>query len=98
MTEQFSIEEIFKRQGLPPLNRNTNISEEEILDDFFKKLGIPPLKGKSNKKEYNTTPTTTNAAQTKDKYTQGEEIFDKDETENKKLNSSARSRLHNKFI
>ena len=55
MTEQFSIEEIFKRQGLPPLNRNTNISEEEILDDFFKKLGIPPLKGKSNKKEYNTT-------------------------------------------
>ena len=56
MTEQFSIEEIFKRQGLPPLNRNTNISEEESLDDFFKKLGIPPLKGKSNKKkiQYNS--------------------------------------------
>ena len=83
MAEQFSIEDIFKRQGLAPLDRNTNISEEESLDNVFKKLGIPPLKNNPNKKEYNVNPTTTNGARTKKEYAQGEELFDKDETKAK---------------
>ena len=89
MTEQFNIEQFYKDAGVEYFNVPDEREKDEEknkdkfdIEQFYKDAGVEYNRNE-RKKEYNTTPTTTNAAQTKDKYAQGEEIFDKDETESK---------------
>ena len=89
MTEQFNIEQFYKDAGVEYFNVPDEREKDEEknkdkfdIEQFYKDAGVEYNRNE-RKKEYNTTPTTTNAAQTKDEYAQGEEIFDKDETESK---------------